>query len=146
MVVCFILMDEIFGVVNYIINDTYTTNATDQTSGGFVSLAIYLLIISAILLFYSNKKSATIEVRLFFYMLCCGFITFTMRFSVNTVMQRVAYYYMFSQIPMMSHVIQRLKKKDRLFAISIILCLCLGIAVYKAKYSELVPYSFFWQK
>lgn len=145
MAVSFVLMEEIFSMVNYLINDTYTTDATERTSGGFVSLAIYILIIAAILFFYRGKKTASIETKLFFYMLCCGFITFAMRYSINTITQRIAYYFMFSQIPMMSQVTLMLKRKDRFLASAIVIGLCLGITVYKAGYSELVPFIFFWQ-
>jgi len=143
--ICALCLDDLFGLFNLVMNDAYTTNDIYSTSGGFVSTLIYCLIIFATLLTYGRKKDNELDERMFFYMLCCGFLLFVMRYSVNTIAQRVAYYYMFSQIPMLSMVLQKFNNRDRAISTIIVVCLCLGITIYKASYSVLVPYVLFWQ-
>lgn len=143
--VSFIMAEELFGIINFFINDTFTINEIDKTSGGVVSVIIYGLIIVAALYFYSEHETEDARIRLFFFMVCFGFLFFIMRYSVSTITQRISYYFMFAQMPMLSFEIQNLNKRDRFIASSIVIVLCLGITIYKSTYTEMAPFLFFWQ-
>lgn len=145
-VIAVVLMDEIYGLINYVINDSYLIGSTDNTSGGFVSAAIYILILIVAMLFFKGKNFKQKNIALFFYMTWCGFITFMMRYNINTIIQRISYYYMFGQMIVLPSNIERLGRKDRALVYLLTINLCFGIAIYKATYSELIPYWFFWQR
>lgn len=138
-------IDRVFGLVNYVINDEYNVGDIGSSEGGLVSMMIYIIIIFAMLLFYGKDENKEENLELFFYMTLCGLVMFLMRYSVNSITQRAAYYYMFGQIVLLPKIIQnKLGKEKSIIALTAVV-LCLGITVYKASYSVLVPYLFFWQ-
>ena len=142
-----VLADRIFSVVNYIMNDTYEVGSVEDTGGGIVTVLIYLLIlICSVFVFKENKIQDNKWIVFFFYMTLCGCVTFCMRYTTNTIVQRVALYFSFGQLTLLPMVVQRMfTKRSQFLAHIIVICLCLGIAIYKSSYTTLVPYLFFWQ-
>lgn len=145
-VTAMLIIDRLFAIINTIINDAYEVGTIDDTSGGYVTAIIYLLIILLAIIFLKEENLDSPHIAFFFYMTLCGFITFAMRFSINTIVQRVSYYFMFGQIIMLPAVIKRVfVGNGRVLVTMASVLLCLGITAYKAGYSVLVPYIFFWQ-
>ena len=141
-----LLIDRLFMFVNIVINDAYDIGNIADTSGGFVLATIYLLIIVFSVIFFNEEDGQANHLSFFFYMALCGFITYIMRYSVNTIAQRVSYYFMFSQMIMLPAIVKRVfVNSHRAYVSFICIVLCLGIALYKASYSVLVPYVFYWQ-
>lgn len=142
-----LLLDRIFLWGNFFINDNYTIGNFEDTSGGFVSTAVYLIIVFLSVVFYraeDERKSS--QISFFFYMTLCGLIAFLMRYNINTIMQRVSYYFMFGQIAVLPTVVNSVfVRRQRLLVTAAVVALSLGIVVYKASYTVLVPYYFFWQ-
>lgn len=144
-VIALISLDNIFQFVNMVINDSYGIGEIESTSGGVVSTLIYILILIAVLVFYGRDKVKPPEISFFFYLTLCGFLLFIMRYFVNSIVQRVSYYYMFGQMALLSAVIKDETGKARPFISMAVIEFCIAIAIYKASYSTLVPYYFFWQ-
>lgn len=145
-VIAIFSLDEIFGLINFLMNEEYGSGVIESSGGGFISALIYLLILMATIFLLQNESVDETKITLFFYMTLCGFILFMMRYSVNTIMQRAAYYFMFAQMALLPSVMKKTQGIIRLFSTTIVIVLCLGIAVYKGTYSDLVPYIFFWQR
>ena len=141
-IIALLSMDRIIELGNIVINDTYSSGKTKDSAGGIFTLLIYLLIIIAALLFADREKE---NLNIFFFMMICGTICFIMRFSLNTIMQRVTHYFSISSVVLASHVIMRFEKGQRLIYRYLIIILCLAFAFYKSGYSVIVPYTFFWQ-
>lgn len=138
-------MDTIFSVINTVIDDTYEIGDIDSSSGGLVSVAIYVIVLVATLVFYSKDSDEDNNIQMFFYITLWGFIMFLMRYFANSIAQRAAYYYMFGQLVLLPSIIKNKLGREGALAGMLAVGLCVGIAVYKASYSVLVPYYFFWQ-
>lgn len=145
-IVSLLLLDRIFLFVNAVMNDTYEIGFTDDTSGGFVTAAIYILIVVVAVFVFRENDPDTRNIELFFYMTLCGLVTFVMRYGINTIVQRVSYYFMFGEMIVLPAIVNKaLAGRQKIFANAVVIALCLGIVAYKASYSTLVPYIFFWQ-
>lgn len=146
-VVGMLLMDYLWQYVNYFINDSYEIGITEDSSGGIVSTIIYILILALAMLFHKNEYDTDgNDMSVFFYMTLIGFIAFVMRYSYNTIAQRVSYYFLFGQMAVLPTITHRyLVEKQRGIINLAIILLCYGIALYKASYTLLIPYNFFWQ-
>lgn len=140
--VVFFALDRIYTIGNSIINDTYAIGDTKRSAGGFVTLAIYLLIIAAAILFADKEED---HLNLFFFMTLIGCITFIMRYTATSIMQRVAYYFMIAQTVLASSSLTRIKDRQRYIIRTGIILLCLAYAIYETNGSNIIPYTFFWQ-
>ncbi len=140
-----ISLDRIFLLINTVINDTYEIGEIESSGGGLISVFIYILILAAALVFYGGEKENPREISLLFYITLCGFVIFVMRYFANSIAQRAAYYYMFGQMALLSTTIKDKLRRERPLVSMLVIVLCIGIAIYKASYSVLVPYYFFWQ-
>lgn len=139
------VLDRLLHIGNTIINDSYSRGDTELTSGGYITALIYIMIIVAAVIMLRGDEVKDTAIRLFFYMTLCGFVVFMLRYSINTIFQRLGYFFMFGQLIMLPKVISKFKGKNNFIARIIVVLLCLGIIVYKSRYSVLIPYTFFWQ-
>ena len=65
---------------------------------------------------------------------------------ISDIAERVGYYFAFSQMALVANSIAVQKEKGTKVALAFLVsALCLGVAVYKASYSVIIPYEFFWQ-
>ena len=140
--VLFLAIDRVFAVGNTLINDSYAIGETQNSQGGFITLAVYILIIAAAVLFADKREE---HLNLFFFMTVCGAITFSMRYGFTSIIQRIAYYFMIAQSALLSSAIKLFKDRQRYVIRTGIIVLCLGIAFYKMSYLKIIPYIFFWQ-
>lgn len=141
-VVGFFFVDRIYLLGNFFMNDSYVIGDTKDSGGGIITLVVYILILLFAIIFADKKEHKT---RLFFYMTVCGALCFAMRFSYTTILQRVVHYFSIAEAILLSNVLMRFEKRQRLVFRYIIILLCYGIAFYKTSYSLLIPYLFFWQ-
>lgn len=146
-IVGLLLLDRIILWGNLFINDDYAIGNFEDTSGGFVSTAVYMIIILLSVLFYRAEDEQKLsQTSFFFYMTLCGLVAFLMRYNINTIMQRVSYYFMFGQIAVLPTVVNSVfVRRQRFLVAAAVILLSLGIVMYKASYTVLVPYYFFWQ-
>lgn len=141
----FLFMDKLLDFGNFLINDDYSLGDTkDAEGGGYISLLIYFLIITASIVFADWEEK---HMSLFFFFTACGMITFFMRFVGATVLQRISYFFILGQTVLLSRSLSRFRLHEwqRILIRELVVALCLGIGFYKASYSVLIPYTFFWQ-
>lgn len=136
------LLPRLFLIVNYFINDTYEAGNIIE-GGGTIAILINIVIL-AFGLFFNDKSEK--DYALFVYMTIISTAALIMRNYISTIVERVAYYFSFGQIVVISNSITSFKdKKIGVLILVVVICLCLGVAVHKASYSSLIPYMFFWQ-
>lgn len=145
----YIFLPYLFLLVNYYISDNYINNRGMNDGTGIVPIAIYVtIILTSIVLRKKNVKKTDVESRnyyFFFYISCVGLITLIMRNSISGIAERVSYYFAFGQMVIVSSSINNMDKYSRTLIKPIIILLSFGVAIYKASYTVLVPYLFFWQ-
>lgn len=136
------LLPKIFEIMNKALNDSYNmTSGAEQ--GGIVAIFIYIFII-AFALFVNDGKDD--KLPLFVYMALIGGSSLFLRNNVSNIAERIGFYFAFAQMPLVSNSISKLGDKNTKIILAIIVVgLCLGVAIYKASYSVVIPYTFFWQ-
>ena len=83
---------------------------------------------------------------LFVYSSIVAAVAMLLRNSVNGIAERISHYFAFGQMIVLSNSIASVKEpKIKLLINTTAVLLCFGIAFYKASYSILIPYTFFWQ-
>lgn len=129
-------------LMNMLINDDYGMDSASK-SGGKVAILIYLVIVLFGLLFQDASDE---NYALFVYSTIVAAIAMLLRNSVSGIAERISFYFAFGEMIVLSNSIAALKEqKTRLIITVAAVMLCFGVAIYKASYSVLIPYTFFWQ-
>lgn len=140
--IAIIYLPELFEIINNAINDDYTLG-DGSDSGGFFAIFIYIFVIAFGLMMAKRKDR---NYALFLYMACIGCICMILRRSTSEIAERINHYFSFSQMIIISNGVQFEKDKQfRWFFATVAFALCFAVAIYKASYSILIPYLFFWQ-
>ncbi len=138
-----IMFPNLINLMNTIMNDEYAMGEGAE-SGGVVAIMTYGIIILAGLLFQDKDKK---HYPMFIYMTIIGMITMIMRNTTSAIIERVSYYFAFGQMVVLPSSIKNAGgKKMQTFVNVLVTILCIGIAFYKASYSVLIPYHFFWEQ
>ena len=123
-------------------NENYDMQSASET-GGVVAVLISAVIILFGLLF---KDISDKHYALFVYSAVVAAFAMLLRNSVSGIAERVSFYFAFGQVVVLSNSIESLKDVRTKILINIIAALlCLGVALYKASYSILIPYTFYFQ-
>lgn len=137
-----LLLPWVFKVISIIIEDNYEVGE-GANRGGVVAILIYAVIIVFGMVTRDNKNEFD---AMYIYMALVGVAALIMRNNISTIAERINYYFAFSQMVLVANGSQRLKEKGTTAIVNILVAaLCLGVAVYKASYSVIIPYTFFWQ-
>ena len=136
------LLPYIFDALNVVMHENYDMQSASKT-GGVIAILIYAVII---LFGVISKDTSDEHYALFVYSAMVAAVAMMLRNSVSGIAERVSYYFAFAQMIVLSNSIASLKdiKMESLIN-TIAVLLCLGVAFYKATYSVLIPYTFFWQ-
>ena len=133
-----------FELVNTAMNDSYMLdNGSDQ--GGIVAILIYVAILLFALLFQGRDDE---KYPLFVCMATLGMVCMILRLTTNGIIERVSLFFSFSQMVLVSNCAHKAygsNRNSKVILNILIVALCLGVAFYKASYSNLVPYLFYWQ-
>ncbi len=141
-IIGFNLLPTIFKFMNYVMNDNYDMTSAAE-SGGVVAILIYVVIILFGLLFKDNSDK---RYSLFIYCTMVATISMVFRNSLNVIAERISYYFAFGAMIVLSNGVSSIKDSQLRAIFSIIATgLCFGVAIHKASYSVLIPYTFFWQ-
>lgn len=136
-----LLLPTLFDILNYFLDDDYGMTSASE-SGGVVAILIYI----TILLFGILYRDPDREYPMYVYALIIGAVVMLLRNSVSGIAERVSYYFAFGQMVVLSNSIYSMKdQKTKILINMIAAMLCFGVAIYKASYSILIPYTFFWQ-
>lgn len=136
------LLPYAFRLVNVLINDEYKMDTASQ-NGGTVAIMIYMVILLFGLLIQDVSDE---NYALFIYSTIVAAVAMMLRNSVSEIVERISFYFAFGEMIVLSNSIVSLKKTETRSLITIVaVMLCFGVAIYKASYSVLIPYTFFWQ-
>lgn len=141
----FALLPTVLQIVNTLMNEDYSFSSGIDDGSGVIAILIYVAIISFGLLVGFMAKGK-IQYTLFLYMAIFGMVAMLLRNMASGIAERASYYYVCSQMAIISNSISRIKSGQSKWLISIMVALlCIGVAIHKASYSILIPYKFFWQ-
>lgn len=136
------LLPYAFNLLNIAMNENYDLNSASE-SGGVIAILIYAVIILFGLLF---KDMSDEHYALFVYSVIVAAVAMLLRNSVNVIVERISLYFAFGQMIVLPNSIASVKElKGKLLINTAAVLLCFGVAFYKASYSILIPYTFFWQ-
>ena len=140
-----LLLPWLIDIVNFFMNESYAISTGTKDGSGVVAIVIYLFIISfGLFTAYVGHVKGT--QNCFIYMAIFGMIALVMRNTISNIAERANHYYVCSQMAIIPMGLQRIQKgPSRMILTGIIVFLCIGVAVYKASYSVLIPYLFCWQ-
>lgn len=113
-------------------------------SGGFVAVAIYVIILVTAFALqnnYGNKK----HFDLFFLLTFFGATFYSMRYVGGLIAGRISWYYMFGQLILLPNIVSTMEKRTRVIVKFAIVSLCVLLFAYRLHDSNLLVYRFFWQ-
>ena len=113
-------------------------------SGGFVAVAIYVIILVAAFILqktYGNKK----HYDLFFLLTFFGATFYSMRYIGGLIAGRISWYYMFGQLILLPNIVAKMEHKTRTLVKFAIITLCILLFAYRLHDSNLLIYRFFWE-
>lgn len=111
--------------------------------GGFVTVAIYLLVVILVLMFRNNFESES-RVQALFALCFVGFVIYIARYFSTQIFERMSYYYYYFVIlliPKLSHIFE---EKDRPVYSLIICVLAIALLYYRISSSGMTDYQLFF--
>lgn len=149
-IISIVTFDRLMDFANLIINDDYNFGNTEQTTGGIVTLVIYLTVVLICFVFkLSENDEEFIDFSFYFYMTLIGILLFILRYFASTIIERMSFYYIFGIIPLLESVIysdKRINRNDRKILYVFTLILFFSFAVYKGLTGDsFIPFKFFWE-
>ncbi len=140
--IALLLLPTIFDFMNFVMDEEYDM-VSEAEGGGLVAILIYAVIILFGLIF---KDRSDKHYPLFIYSAIVAAVAMILRNSISAIVERISFYFAFGQMIVLSNSISSLKEpRERVLLNVAAIALCFGVAIYKASYSELIPYTFFWQ-
>lgn len=113
-------------------------------SGGFVAVAIYLIILILCgLLAGDNKKD--LNYCFFFYLTLLGFSVYVVRYIGALAAERISFYFMIGQLISLPSTLRSMDAKSKKLLKIAIMGLSFLLFAYRLNGSNLLPYHFFWQ-
>ena len=140
-VIGLIFISNIFQIMGIILDDDYTKYPAAE-SGGIVAILIYLTIIIFGMIVGDKKDK---DYAIFVYMALIGMVCMILRNTVSMFADRVSQYFAFGQMVILALSVKQIQDNNIKFIIELtVVTLLFIIAGYKASYSTLIPYNFFW--
>lgn len=133
--------DAIIGFANDFFDRNYYISVN---SGGFIAMAIYLLIIIFSLFFNRKLRMDRIQMASL-YLTMTGCICFLIRYIGTLAAERISFYFMFGQLILLPNTLACLTYKERQVVKFIVYILMFALFAYRLKGSDFLPYSFFWK-
>lgn len=112
--------------------------------GGFVTVAIYLLVVVLVMLFYKNFEIESSKIEPLFALCFVGLVIYSTRYFSTQIFERMSYYYYYFvilMIPKLSHIFE---EKDRPLYSMIVCVLTIGLLYYRISSSGLTDYQLFF--
>lgn len=127
--------------------------------GGYVALALYGILILGTFLFvqHSRKLSAEHyrvvllftekqrrEETLFIAMMIIGAVFFAMRYTTVMAIERISFYFQFSQMIVLPMIMKRFDERSRNIAYAFAVILSVLLFMYRVETTGLTPFKFFF--
>lgn len=140
-VALFSVSDSLVSTANEIFDTSYSYQVS---TGGFVSVAIYGLIILATILCNKKLKDDNTTVMLF-YITLLGAICYLMRYIGPLIAERISFYFVFAQVALLPNTLNQLSKNERSIIKFLVYVLMIALCAYRLNGSDMIPYEFFWE-
>lgn len=140
-VALFSVSDSLVSTANEIFDTSYTSRVS---SGGFVSVAIYGLIILVTILCNKKLKKDDTTVMLF-YITLLGATCYLMRYFGTLIAERISFYFVFAQVALLPNTLGQLSKDERPLIKILVYGLMIALCAYRLNGSNMIPYEFFWE-
>ena len=145
-IVLMAFLDRFIGIVNLILNDSYAVGATNLTTGGTQTMLIYIGILIFAIAFHPVDADSErfCDYSFFLTLTYLALLFFSMRFYVNTIIERMSYYFILFVPCLLTNCVDRNRNINLLyFAVYSVFTF---LAVYKGMTtSSFIPFVFFWQ-
>lgn len=145
------ILGTITNVANMLMNESYIGGTTDATSGGTVTMIMYVLMVLYMLLLHKKPDgdlSGEIydtEYSYYFFMFLVGVMFFSTRFFYITVFERASYYFTAFSIPIIDLTKKRFTSQSTRIVSVLLVIFFTILSLYKAGPSSvLYDYHFFW--
>ena len=138
------ILPKIFELLNKLMNEEYGISEVPVGSSRIITIMIHLVIIlfGLVLYKFGNERN---DYAPFIYMAILGTTMFYLSTSANAIVERIAFYFMFAQMAIVSNALYNVRdKKIKLILSMSIIGLFFCLAIHKASYSSLIPYKFMW--
>ncbi len=132
---------EVTAIANFLFDTDY---GNPVESGGIITLMINILIIALILFADSDIKKGNERTPLLF-LLMLSTLCYAFRYVGANLAERVAYYFIFSQMVLIPRTSKIVVAKQRGLYKMIVLALSIAFFAYHLSGTTFVPYRFFWQ-
>ena len=146
-----VLLNQITLLANFLMNESYVGGSTEQTTGGVVTLMLYLsLLLYCLVIRNENHTCEYSEISyydyshaFFMFLLCVVF--YSMRFFYITVFERASYYFLpFAPVAICA-TYSRYTQESMKIAKIVLYLVFIILAIYKSGTSSpLSAYDFFW--
>ncbi len=135
-----VFTDRIINIANMAFDKNYENTVT---SGGFVALSIYIILLG-ITLWYYNRHKPDDKLPLLFVLILAT-LCYGMRYTGALVAERVSFYFSFSQIALLPAALRMFAQKDRKMWGYVASVFVVALFIYRLVGSEFITYKFFWQ-
>ena len=115
-------------------------DSSNVESGGFVTLLIYLLIISCSLIFIRNWKDNNMFSIVLIAIL--GLVLYSFRYFSFQIFERMSYYFFFMLLILLPNFINKIRGKERILAKIIVVLICLLLFAYRLNGSLFENFTF----
>lgn len=141
-VLLFIFKSKLIAFMNNLIDTEYGSTVK---SGGFVAVAVYVIIVAVALVFSDEKLRNDKNYSFFFYLSVLGMVIYLLRYFGTQAAERVSFYFLPMQAIVLPAVIKNFDLKSRRLIFLSVICLCILLFMYRLNGSNLIPYYLFWQ-
>lgn len=165
------LVTAVIGVIFIVYSPRFVSTANElfevdysgvAESGGYIATLIYIISVVFGILYFrkTNKKKVLSEqkdksfeslklynekISFFVWSAIVGCILYIIRFVGVRAAQRLSYYFLFSQIGVLSNTLWAFDDKSRYNLRILITILCIALFLYRLPREGMTPYIFFWE-
>lgn len=113
--------------------------------GGFVTVAIYLIVVTLALMFRNNFESES-RVQSLVALCFVGFFIYISRYTSTQIFERISYYFYYFVILLIPKLSRLFKKKDRPIYSLIVCILAIMLFAYRITSSSMANYLLFFME
>lgn len=114
--------------------------------GGFVTVAIYLLVVVLVMLFYKNFEIESSKIEPLFALCFVGLVIYSTRYFSTQIFERISYYFYYFVILLIPKLSRVFKEKDRPIYSLIVYILAIALFAYRIASSSMTNYQLFFME
>lgn len=136
------LSSELATIYDSIVGKDYASSDSIE-SGGFVTVAIYLLVVILVLMFRNNFENES-RIQSLFALCFVGLVIYSTRYFSMQIFERISYYFYYFVILLIPKLSCIFKEKDRMIYSLIVCVLAIALFGYRIASSSMNNYQLFF--